>query len=291
MNLILTTNFTLLLILNLISSNTYSQSLTTEINKSEYTYSVKNVDSLKLHVFAEETEPGNKVDTPALVILHGGGWSSGKSTWAFNLARRFAIKGFKGIAVEYRLSNQNDISPINSMKDAKDAVIWLRKNAERLNIHSDKIIVYGWSAGGHLAAGTAVFPKYDKTTGISSIPDAMILSSPALSVTNDNWFKQLLPENEKLISYSPAENIDQKLPPSLILVGKEDTVTPVEQAQMFYQNAIDYGSNSEIHIFENVGHLFTPSNQPDNRQPDPDKETVKKAMSEVDSFLKENGFI
>ena len=291
MKLILTSNLILLLILNSVIPAAKAQSSSLEFNKSQYTYSVKNGDSLKLHVFEPESVNGNKVNMPAVVIFHGGGWSSGKSSWAFNLAKRFAEKGIKGIAVDYSLSNQKNISPIDAMNDAKDAMIWIRKNANSLNILSDKIAVYGWSAGGHLAAGTAVFPKFDDTSGISSIPNVLILSSPALSVINDNWFRQLLPENKKVMDYSPAENIINELPPSLILVGKEDTVTPADRAKIFHQNAIENGSSSEIHIFKNVGHLFTPSTEPDNRRPNPDKKTVEQALKLIDSFLEEYDFI
>ncbi len=288
MKLILTLK--LFLILNLIIPTTSAQA-SLDFNKTEYVYSTNHRDSLRLHVFESKSKKRNPDDTPAIIIFHGGGWSSGKSSWAFNLAQRFAEKGIKGVAVQYSLSDKQNLSPIDAMTDAKDAIIWVRKNAEKLNILSEKIAVYGWSAGGHLAAGTAVFPKYEQNSEISSIPNALILSSPALSVVNDNWFKKLLPENKKVIDFSPAENISGKLPPSIILVGKDDTVTPSSQAKLFYTNAIKHGSDSEIHIFKNVGHLFTPSNEPDNRQPKPDKKTVNKAFEHIDSFLMQHGYI
>ena len=278
------------MISNFIIPSCNAQSSGTNSNKTEKVYSLGKRDSLKLYIFQEKEikkDIGNKT---AILIFHGGGWSSGKPSWAFNLAKKFAEDGFLGIAVEYQLSNRKDISPIDAMNDAKNAIIWVRKNAENLNISPDKIIVYGWSAGSHLAASTAVFPKIDKGTGISSTPNAMILSSPALSVVDDYWFNQLLPEEQDVRSFSPAENISNKLPPSLILIGEDDTVTPVAQAKLFYQNAIKHKSDSDIHIYKNVGHLFTPSNQSDSKTPNPDKATVEKALQAVDSFVHKLSF-
>jgi acetyl esterase/lipase len=258
-------------------------------DKLTYTYAIKKSDTLKVYVFNSTHQKNSKIK-PAMVIFHGGGWSVGKPSWAFGLAERFADKGFTTFAVQYRLSNQDNISPIDAMSDAKESIIWLKNNARELHVDSNKIVVYGWSAGSHLAASTAIFPISDEKSGASSIPNALILSSPALSLVNDNWFEQLLPSNEKVLDYSPAENLNTKIPPSIILVGADDTVTPAEQAQLFYEKAKSKGSLSEIHIYRNVGHLFTPSDRPDNNRPDPDKDTVKEALEAIDVFLNELGF-
>ena len=280
--------FITIALLLIVQFNSIAQSNST-IEKSTFTYAIKKSDTLKVHIFKSSDQKNNKLK-PAMVIFHGGGWSVGKPSWAFGLAERFAHKGFTSIAVQYRLSNQDYISPIEAMSDAKESIIWIKNNAKELEIDSDKVVVYGWSAGGHLAASTAIFPKSDEKTGASSIPNALILSSPALSLVNDNWFKQLLPSNEKVLDYSPAENLNTKLPPSIILVGADDTVTPAVQAQLFYEKAKSNGSLSEIHIYQNVGHLFTPSDQVDNGQPNPDEDTVKKALEAIDLFLNHLGF-
>ena len=280
--------FITITLLIIVQFNSIAQS-SSEIEKSTYTYAIKKSDTLKVHVFNSSDQKNNKLK-PAMVIFHGGGWSVGKPSWAFGLAKRFADKGFTTFAVQYRLSNQNDISPIDAMADAKESIVWIKNKAEELQINPNKILVYGWSAGSHLAASTAIFPTSDEKTGVSSMPNALILSSPALSLVNDNWFAQLLPSDKKVVDYSPAENLNTKIPPSIILVGADDTVTPAKQAQFFYEKAKSNGSTSEIHIYENVGHLFTPSDQPDNQQPNPDKETVNKALKAIDSFLEELEF-
>ena len=81
------------------------------------------------------------------------------------------------------------------------------------------------------------------------------------------------------------------MPPSIIVVGKDDTVTPIFESNLFHQNMLKYGNKSNLFIYDGVGHLFTPSRQPDNGYPNPDKETQSKAYNELDSFLKVLGYI
>lgn len=103
--------------------------------------------------------------------------------------------------------------------------------------------------------------------------------------------KKLLGENENPLKYSPAEHVKKGVPPSIILIGKDDTVTPIAESKLFHDNMIKNGNESFLHIYEGVGHLFTPSSQPDNGWPNPDKKVQSKAYSKIDSFLKELGYI
>ena len=254
------------------------------------TYKIVGSDSLKAFLFYPKHKP-EKDTYAAIAIFHGGGWSIGEASWAFGSAKKFAELGLMAIAVQYRLSNQNNISPLDAIDDARDFILWARENADKLNLDKNKLAAYGWSAGAHLIACTAVFPSYGSIAGISSCPDALILKSPALSIVNDSWFKKLLPEGASPEKHSPAENIKGKLPPSIILIGKEDSVTPLEGSALFHKNMKIFGNDSQLHIYEGVGHLFTPAGQADNGWPKPDKKISEKADKEIELFLKEKGFM
>ena len=273
----------------LLAINANGQSDLKENEPARFTYKVIGKDSLYLFLFpaVKNQAQGN----PAIVIYHGGGWHIGDPTWAFHRAKTFAAKGLTAIAVQYRLSDQKKITPIDAMDDARDAIQWVRRNAGKLQIHSDSIIAYGWSAGAHLAVCTAVFPTFDSVNNVSSVPNAMVLYSPALSVTQDGWFKRLLPADKDPLNFSPAENISGRMPPSIIVVGKTDTVTPIYEAELFHRNMLSNNNRSILKIYEGVGHLFTPSNQPDNGVPNPDKKIEAQATGDIESFLQELGFL
>lgn len=267
-----------------------AQDNTAPVEPEEYVYKTVGSDSLKAYVFfPTDKQKGEK--NPAIAIFHGGGWAMGEASWGFGRAQRFAQKGFVAISVQYRISDQISITPIDAMEDAKDFFLWARENAHTLNIHKDRIAAYGWSAGAHLIAAAAVFPKHNFVKGFSSVPDLLILHSPAVSVINDAWFEQLLLNRGMPIALSLAENIKPDLPPSIIVIGRDDTVTPLKYSEFFQSEMLKHGNTCELHIYDGVGHLFTPSELPDNGWPNPDKEVSEKAFHEIDRFLRDQGYI
>lgn len=122
-----------------------------------------------------------------------------------------------------------------------------------------------------------------------SLPGHLV--SPTLSITKDDWFIELLINKSKPIDCTPAENINGKMPPSIIVAGKDDTVTPVYGSKLYHKNMLQHSNESSLFIYDGVGHLFPPSRQPDNRCPNPDKKIQKRAYDELDSFLKKLEFI
>ena len=172
------------------------------------------------------------------------------------------------------------------MEDAKDFFIWIRENTKLLKTNNDRIAAFGWSAGAHLIASAAVFPAYGSDSVVTSIPNALILQSPALSIVNDGWFKKLLLNKGNPKDLSPAEHINGMMPPSIIVVGEIIPLHLLRGSELFHENMMNYGNESHLFIYDGVGHLFTPSDQPDNGWPKPDKEISEKAFNEVDLFLK-----
>jgi acetyl esterase len=203
----------------------------------------------------------------------------GEPSWGFRHAERFSKLGLVSIVAQYRLSDEKYITPIDAMADARDLFIWVRENSNELEIIKDSVAAYGWSAGAHLIASSAVFPSYHSDSSISNIPDALILHSPTLSLVNDEWFNKLLLDKGNPIDYSPAESIKENMPPSIIVIGRDDTITPLKGSELFHNSMLKYGNISFLHIYDGVGHLFTPSDQPDNGWPKPDKNVSAKAFS------------
>ncbi len=274
----------------LICQNTYTQNVLPINDPIEYIYDSTKTTSLKAYIFSPVNKD-LKEHHPAMVIFHGGGWSIGEPSWAYGLAGKYAEKGMVAVAAQYRLSDQKTITPIDAMEDARNVILWMRRNADKLGLYSDSIVAYGWSAGAHLAVSAAVFPSVDSNLKITSIPDALVLVSPAVSVIRDGWFKQLLGGKGNPIEFSPAEHLKENMPPSIIVVGKDDTVTPINQSKLFHKNMLEYGNESYLHIYDGVGHLFTPSDQPDDQYPNPDKNIQAEAYKEIDLFLKKLGYI
>lgn len=237
---------------------------------------------IQAHVF----DPGPSArPRAAIIVFHGGGWAYGDPTLAYPRARRYAERGMGAIAAQYRLSNQADITPLESMADARAQIRWARANAERLNIDRARIAAYGWSAGGQLVVTAA------ELGDAASRPDAMVLLSPSLAPERDGWFANLIGARGAPEDYSPLRQVRPGMAPSLILQGDVDTETPLAHAQEFCAEMQAVGSLCELGVYEGFGHLFTPAGQDDRGAPNPDGATAAIAAERADLFVREQRFI
>ena len=257
-------------------------------------YKTDNSFNLEAHIFYPNDTLALERH-PAIVIFHGGGWNSGNPSWAFERAKHFRDLGLVAIAAQYRLCNVHDITAIESMSDARALIMWMRQSATSLNIDPDRIVAYGWSAGAHLVSSAAIFSESIPGNTINSIPDAMILVSPAVSLPKgkgwEGWKFNVFGANTTVSSANPVEHVRVGLPPTIILQGQDDTVTPLDGVQQFHDLMLGYGNHCELFVYDGVGHLFTPNTIPDNREPHPDKEVQGKAYDQADAFLKKLGYI
>ena len=151
-----------------------------------WTYKQVDGKELKLSVFLPDNyEAGNRF--PAFVAFHGGSWNAGDATWHYPDCAYWSKRGMIAVSVDYRLKDRDKVQvPLECVKDAKSAIRFLRKNAEKLKVDPDKIVVAGGSAGGQLAAATAMINSADTNDdqddpAISCRPNAVVLWNP--------WFK------------------------------------------------------------------------------------------------------
>lgn len=271
-----------------ISPQARAQDSTAVVGPVEHVYASPGGVDLKAYVFA----PAEAAMAPrsAIVVLHGGGWHIGSAEWAFGRATHFAELGMVAIAAQYRLSDQRSITPLEAMADARAVIRWVRSNADRLGIAPDRIAAYGWSAGAHLAACAAIFEGSEADVAVSGAPDALVFVSPAVSLEGDSWPQRLLGERASVDEISPDMHVRAGLPPTIILQGRTDTVTPLIGVKRFCDRMREAGNRCDLHVYDGVGHLFTPSNEPDDGLPNPDLEVQAAAYREADEFLRSLGF-
>ncbi len=255
----------------------------------EHIYAVHDSTELSAYVFSPVEH--DQESLAAVVVFHGGGWTSGEAAWSFPHARRFAEAGMVGIAVEYRLSDEETITPIEAMADARAVIRWVRANAESLGVDPERIASYGWSAGGHLAVCAAIFDDVEPGSRVSCSPNALVLKSPGVSLLGDLWPRHLLLGRADIRSISPDEHVRAGLPPTLILQGDLDTVTPLAGAERFCLRMREAGNRCELEVYRDYGHLFTPAHINDRGQPQPDPEIQAAARQRTDEFLRSLGFM
>ena len=227
----------------------------------------------------------------AVVYFHGGGWYMGSADWGVGVAQKYADLGLVGITAGYRLSDQKTVTPVDAVEDARSAIRWVREHADELKIDPDRIVARGSSAGGHLATIIAELPG-DTTNGQTScVPNALVLISPAVDLVNDSWFAKLIGSDKRPTDYSPINQVRTGMPPTLILQGKTDTVTPAEGAKKFTTLMQVLGNRCELVLYDHVGHLFTPEEESDQDMPNPDPKVAAEAWRESVQFLKSLGYL
>lgn len=215
---------------------------------------------LKLWIFSPE---GHKTEDrrPAAVFFFGGGWRSGNPGQFENQCRYLASRGMVAAAADYRVASRHGVKAVSCVADAKSAVRWLRANAARLGIDTNRIAAGGGSAGGHLAACTGVVEGFDEESedrAVSSVPNAMLLFNPALVLAPTGALTLDLTDRMgvEAAKLSPFHQVRPGAPPALVLHGKADTTVPYATAELFAEAMKKAGNRAELEGYEGQGHGF-----------------------------------
>jgi acetyl esterase/lipase len=219
----------------------------------------KTVDGWTLDAFIyrpRDSRAGEK--RTALAFFHGGGWYLGKPEWGDWQCRHFSSLGLVCVSFEYRLKAQHDVTPLESMADAKSAIRWMRRNARDLGIDPNRIVGSGFSAGGHLVACTVMIDGFEEPSeelSISSAVNALMLWSAPVKIIADSWFDEILRGKAQSAECDPAQHIVPRLPPSIIFQGTLDDQVPPWTVTEFAREMKKAGNRCDLHIYEGQTHL------------------------------------
>jgi len=244
----------------------------------------KKIDTTQLYLTVYQSaikEPTKK--SSALVFFFGGGWNSGTVKQFEPQALYFSQRGMVCILVDYRVKEKQNTTPFESLKDAKSAIRFIRAHYTELHIDTTKIVAAGGSAGGHLAAATATINDYNESTdntAISCIPDALVLFNPVFDNGPGGYGYERIGEAYKY--FSPLHNIKSGTPPTIVFLGENDHLIPVETAKYYKKVMEKVKSRCDLFLYEGQGHgFFNYKNF----------EFYKKTLSETDIFLQSLGYL
>lgn len=179
---------------------------------------------------------------PAAVCMTGGGFKSGdRNKWSTNTwAKRLAANGFVAITIDYRLEKGLDGYAQDVVHDAKAAVRWLVKNADKYNISTDHIIAFGSSAGGISVASMVGFPgDGEGDSGNPGYPSNITAGIALSGCLLPDQFKQLRPDQ----------------PPYLDFHGTKDSTVPYEGAVSTRDAMLNAGAVSALISIPDAGHV------------------------------------
>ena len=204
----------------------------------------------------------------AVIIFPGGAYSHlAGDLEGREVADWFTARGFRAFILSYRLTSHGYVLPV-PLLDARRAIQTVRARAADYHISPNRIVVIGFSAGGHLAAlaGTQfVAGKPDADDPIeraSSRPDFLVLGYPWIGAVGTdfahlNYCKlfNLMDQCEALrAAYSPDLFVTKDTSPTFIYHTFNDQTVPVEQSLRFFEALVKAGVPSEYHVFSNGAH-------------------------------------
>ncbi len=204
-----------------------------------------------------------------VLLIHGGGWSSGDKTRWRALATYLAERGYVCASVGYRLLPEH-LFP-TQIEDVRSAMAAFMDRADELGFDPGRVGVVGSSAGGQLAALLATIGPDDALgageglTRRDTRPAAAVLYNAVLDFTDDpdraaryeGLFGGPLEEKRALYEQaSPARRVDDAFPPVLMLYGTQDTLTPVTTAFPMAERLHELGVLCEIAVFPGQEHGF-----------------------------------
>lgn len=230
----------------------------TEPSQPDRKIEYKKIDdvSLQLHLF--EPVGHQKSDRrPVIVFFFGGGWVGGSPSQFYRQSRYLANRGMVAICAEYRVRSRNQTTPRECVMDGKSAMRYVRSHAAELGIDPQRIVAAGGSAGGHVAAATATLPTFDEATDpldVSPRPNALVLFNPVYDNSEKGYGHERVRDYWKQIS--PLHNLSPSTPPTIVFLGTNDGLIPVETAQAFQARMKDLGCRSELVLYEGQPHGF-----------------------------------
>ena len=204
----------------------------------------------------------------AVIVLPGGAYLGlAADLEGREVADWFAAHGFRAFILSYRLSSHGYLLPV-PLLDARRAVQLVRARARDYQINPNRIVMIGFSAGGHLAAlaGTQFIPgKPDADDPLdreSSRPDYLVLGyawlgAVSMDTSHLNYCKlfKVMDKCEALTAaYTPALFVTKDTPPTFMYHTFNDHTVPIEQALTFYDALVKAGVPSEMHVFANGSH-------------------------------------
>ncbi len=210
--------------------------------------------------------PGGQAARSAVVVCPGGGYAAlAMDHEGRQIAEWLNSLGIAAYILKYRLAPRYHHPAM--IEDAQRALRYVRAHAPEWGIAPDRIGIWGFSAGGHLASTAATHldagnpSAADPIDRVSSRPDFAILAYPV--ITCSEWFrhqgscKNLLGDNPdpKLADYlSNEKQVTAQTPPTFLFHTNDDEGVPAENSVAFYMALRKAGVPAELHIYQHGRH-------------------------------------
>jgi acetyl esterase/lipase len=214
---------------------------------------------------------------PVVIYLHGGGWrqgtreaaSPGFREWKPGLLTRLAAAGFAVVSADYRLSGEARFPA--QLEDAYRAVDWVAASGEAHGADPSRVLLWGDSAGGLLAALAAagggrsaeirgVVLWYPVTDLLSIQADADAVGGEPHDTPDARETALLgrrIPDDPAVARQaSPVTHAGAAAAPFFLAHGNADLVSPYQQSIRLRDALAAAGKEATLYTVEGAGHMW-----------------------------------
>lgn len=217
-----------------------------------------------LHTYVIDNSPEVDMDRvrPSILICPGGGYGFTSDREAEPVALALAAEGYNAFVLRYSVSPSQYPQ---QLLEVSATVAYVRRMAKIWHVDTDKIIVCGFSAGGHLAGHLGVSWQEQfiqdalELKEAENKPNGMILGYPVITsgtFAHERSFRNLLGESYEMDKEKVSLEllVNELTPPAFIWHTFEDQAVPVENSMLFAQALKKYNIPFELHIYPKGGH-------------------------------------
>jgi acetyl esterase/lipase len=216
---------------------------------------------------------------PIVLLIHGGGWVAGNRHQILIHANRLTSAGFAVLSIEYRLAPK--FKHPAQLDDVRAAIDYIESKSSDWQLDLNQFVIWGYSAGGHLAALASLLPKEPTLR-----PKVCVAGGAPCDFTT------LPPNNKSLVPFLGATRADQPQvyadasplthasaddPPVFFINGDSDLLVPIENSTRLMDQLKSQNVRVDQYVAKFQGHMATYMNL----------KSVDAAIAFVNQVLKE----
>ena len=207
--------------------------------------------------------PANRtLDTKVMILVHGGGWTSGDKN-DMNPLKDLIRQDLPNIAIvniNYRLADENNQPYPMQIEDITSIVNFLKANQDDYVISSD-LAFLGTSAGAHLSLlWSYAFDSESEVKMVASIVGPTNFTDPAYLDNDDPLLQEILDvygietTTAFLEEISPYHQVTAEAPPTILFYGGQDPLIPTSQGVDMETKLASLGVTHQFTLYPDAGH-------------------------------------
>ncbi len=210
-------------------------------------------------VKADLYRPDDDQIYPLVIMIHGGAWSAGDKWNLVDHAREMAQAGFVALSINYRLAPKHQMP--DQIADCRAALVWAAQQAELWKADTNRLCLWGYSAGAQLSAWMATAPQENEpkircvVAGGAPCDFEFIPEDSGAIVHVMGGTRQDLPG--VYLEASPLTHATSASPPFFFFHGTTDLLVPPASSRKLYDKLRQLKIEAEYYTVEGRGHLLT----------------------------------